>query len=91
MAAEIRDAFPDAEITTIQSGGGRFEVSVDGAEFERHRARTVVVGNVGYLQAGIPLLPDSSIDDGVLDLVLLHKAADAVKTWPDHDLFDQYP
>ena len=33
---------------------------------------TVVIGNVGYLQAGMPLLPDAAIDDGVLDVVLLH-------------------
>ena len=48
------------------------EVSVDGGEFTRHKARTVVIGNVGYLQAGMPLLPDASIDDGRIDLVLLY-------------------
>jgi YegS/Rv2252/BmrU family lipid kinase len=50
----------------------RMEISVDGAEFTSHRARTVVVGNVGSLQAGMPLLPDAAIDDGLLDVVLLY-------------------
>jgi diacylglycerol kinase family enzyme len=31
-----------------------------------------VVGNVGFLQAGMPLLPDAAIDDGQLDVVILH-------------------
>ena len=54
-----------------QARGGR-DVGEDGGEFTKHRARTIVVGNVGFLQAGMPLLPDAAIDDGVLDVVLLH-------------------
>lgn len=50
----------------------KVEISIDGGEWTKHRARTIVVGNVGYLQAGMPLLPDAAIDDGTLDVVLLN-------------------
>lgn len=50
----------------------RVEVSVDGGEFTSHKARTVVIGNVGYLQGGMPLIPDAAIDDGRVDVVLLY-------------------
>jgi YegS/Rv2252/BmrU family lipid kinase len=50
----------------------KVEIQVDDEEPTTHRARTVVVGNVGFLQAGMPLLPDATIDDGILDVVIIH-------------------
>ena len=52
----------------------RVEIRSTSEPFTRHRARTIVVGNVGFLQAGLPLLPDAIIDDGRIDVVLVNPA-----------------
>ncbi len=61
-------------IRNIMFPAVRLEISVDDAPATKHWARTVVVGNVGFLQAGLPLLPDATIDDGRLDVVLINPA-----------------
>ncbi|WP_329274504.1 diacylglycerol kinase family protein [Streptomyces sp. NBC_00691] len=48
----------------------RVSLRVDGGRRRRHRARMVVVGNVGTLQGGVELLPGARADSGRLDVVL---------------------
>lgn len=62
LVAGARQLFGDIMRVSIRVDGGR--------EFHR-RARLVLVGNVGRITGGIPLLPDAAPDDGLLDIVIL--------------------
>lgn len=54
--------------------------TIDDREAFRRRAHVIVLGNVGNLQANIPLIPDAKPDDGLLDLLIAspRRAADWV-------------
>jgi diacylglycerol kinase (ATP) len=45
-------------------------IQVDDQPPFKRRAHVLVVGNVGFLQANIPLIPDAEPDDGLLDVLI---------------------
>ncbi|MGW7054220.1 diacylglycerol kinase family protein [Streptomyces sp. NPDC054887] len=49
----------------------RLSIRLDTGDALTRRARMVVIGNVGALQGGVPLLPDARPDSGRLEVVLL--------------------
>jgi len=69
-------------LTAVRHLGDRpikVTVTVDGGRRRRFRASAVIVGNVGWLQGGVPLLPEARPDDGMLDAVVL--IADGLAGW----------
>jgi YegS/Rv2252/BmrU family lipid kinase len=49
----------------------RVTVRTDGGRPKKYSATGIVIGNVGWLQGGIRLLPDAQPDDGLLDAAVL--------------------
>jgi diacylglycerol kinase family enzyme/membrane-associated phospholipid phosphatase len=64
-------AYVMSALRLIRYPAVRVEITLDDGEPMHTRARTVVVGNVGAITAGIPLLPDARIDDGLIDVVVI--------------------
>ncbi|MFD5144556.1 diacylglycerol kinase family protein [Streptomyces sp. NPDC058401] len=81
-AAMVRDASPRLKsrmgwaayvlsaVRHLNDPGVRLTVRIDGGRRLRRRARMVVIGNVGTLQGGLPLLPTARPDSGRLEVVL---------------------
>jgi YegS/Rv2252/BmrU family lipid kinase len=57
----------------------RVSLRADGGRPLRRLASGVIVGNVGELQGGMPLLPDAAPDDGMLEVVVL--SAQGLADW----------
>lgn len=64
-------AYVVSGVKALRFPGMKVTITVDDGEPRTFRARTVVIGNVGFLQAGLPLLPDAQVDDGELDVVVI--------------------
>lgn len=45
-------------------------IQIDDQPPLRRRAHVIVIGNVGFLQGNIPLIPDAKPDDGLLDVIV---------------------
>ncbi|CAM5667000.1 hypothetical protein SAVIM338S_06926 [Streptomyces avidinii] len=54
----------------LNDDGVLLTIRIDGGRPRRRRARMVVIGNVGTLQGGLPLLPTARPDSGRLEVVL---------------------
>ncbi len=82
-AAMLRDASEKAKarvgpvayvfsgLSNLNDHGFDCTVTVDDQPPRASRARTVLVGNVGKLQGGLPVLPDAVPDDGLLDVMVI--------------------
>ena len=76
-------AYVVAGVRSLSTDSMNVTIKLDDTETVVHsRARTVLVGNVGQLQGGLPLLPDADPSDGILDVILIapHTVADWVTT-----------
>ena len=64
-------AYAMAGVGRLTMPPDEFTVRLDDAEPLRRRARCVVVANAGLLPGGFTLLPEASLDDGLLDVGIL--------------------
>jgi YegS/Rv2252/BmrU family lipid kinase len=82
-AAMLRDADPELKehlgaVAYVLSGfknlrrrATRFQLRLDDRPPVERRGQGVLIGNLGRLQGGLPVMPDARPDDGLLDVAVL--------------------
>ena len=61
-------AYIDGGIKSLPAFFERMSVSVNDGPFRTLKVHSLIVGNCGLLPGGILLMPDASVDDGILDV-----------------------
>jgi diacylglycerol kinase family enzyme len=61
-------AYIDGGIRSLPTLFERMDVSVDSRESRNLKVVSLIIGNVGWLPGKITLMPDASLDDGILDV-----------------------
>jgi YegS/Rv2252/BmrU family lipid kinase len=64
-------AYVDAGIRNLPGKPVKATVVIDGKTVVHRRVRSVMVGNCGKVQGGLEIFPDASVNDGLLDVVVL--------------------
>ena len=66
-------------VTMKDDNGLRLGWQIDSGKRHTDRAQAIIVGNCGSLPANILLLPDASVDDGLLDVVVVKP--ESIRGW----------
>jgi diacylglycerol kinase family enzyme len=61
-------AYLEGGIKSLPTLFERMDVSVDSREPRNLKVVSLIIGNVGWLPGRITLMPDASLDDGILDV-----------------------
>ena len=74
-------AYSEAGVRHLPGRRQRVSISLDGGSPQSRKVRTVLFANCGRLPAGIDFIPDSIIDDGYLDIVVMSPRSLAGWLW----------
>lgn len=63
-------AYSEAGVRSLPGRLQRMAISIDGGPWQSRRVHSVLFANCGKLPGGITFIPDATIDDGYLDVVI---------------------
>jgi len=74
-----RLAYIRSSVKAMKAKSFRTTIRVDGAPWFKGKATCILIGNVGRVMAGLPLFPDASPSDGLLEVGVA--TADSIWQW----------